>query len=74
MTTYPTDELGTEIYSTATVGGIIDCFLSGKDVYDYLGVYDSVVRERVFNHVADSLGVEYTTIYEMWMRSVNVSA
>jgi len=53
------DDLGREINKDATIGGLIDCKLSGGSIYDYIGVNDSVVRERLFQYIADSVGSDY---------------
>ena len=63
---YPEDELGKEIDSDT-------CFLSVlmdlPDVYDVIGVYDSIVRERVFQKLADMVGCDYSIIYNQWTSS-----
>lgn len=38
-----------------------------QEVYNVLGVGDSVVRERVFGHLATLLNVDYDVIYYMWL-------
>jgi len=64
---YPTDELGVEINETATFVGLLHILHTKLDVYDYLEVYDSVVRERVFEELAKQLRLSYTTIYDLWL-------
>lgn len=66
-TTYSTDELGLELNETATFEGLIHQMKSGYDVYQYIGVYDSVVRERVFEKLADLLDTSYDTVYKLWL-------
>ena len=44
---YPTDELGEELNGGATFGGLWKA-IRGGIVYEYLGVCDSLIRERVF--------------------------
>ena len=66
---YPTDELGVEINKDATFVGLLWELQSKSDVYDFLGVYDSIVRERVFEELAKQLRLSYTTIYEMWLKA-----
>ena len=65
---YPTDELGVEINKDATFVGLLWTLQSKGDVYDFLEVHDSVVRERVFEELANQLRLSYTTIYEMWLK------
>lgn len=39
----------------------------GKGIYDLLGVNDSMVREAVFDKLAEIKGVNYDYIYELWL-------
>jgi hypothetical protein len=67
--TYPTDELGQEINDEASFEGlnkVLDCNI---DVYEYLGVGDSLVRERVFAKLAELMGVSYNVIMDKWSSS-----
>lgn len=67
---YPTDELGNEINKDATFVGLLWMLQTKpRDVYDFLGVFDSIVRERVFEELANQLRLSYTTIYEMWLNN-----
>jgi len=66
---YPSDELGKEINEDASFVGLLWTLQSKGDVYDFLGVFDSIVRERLFEELAKQLRLSYTTIYEMWMKA-----
>ena len=67
---YPTDELGVEINKDATFVGLLWMLQTKpRDVYDFLGVFDSIVRERVFEELSKQLRLSYTTIYEMWLNN-----
>lgn len=39
----------------------------GGEVYEYLGVVDSLVRENVFSKIAAITGVEYEDVYDLWL-------
>ena len=69
---YPSDELGNEINKDATFVGLLWTLQSKGDVYDFLEVYDSIVRERLFQELANQLRLSYTTIYEMWLGKFEV--
>jgi hypothetical protein len=56
---YPTDELGIEIDPTATFGGLYQALGDYDDVYEYIGVGDSLIRERLFEKLAEITGHEY---------------
>ena len=67
---YPTDELGVEINKDATFVGLLWMLQTKpRDVYDFLGVFDSIVRERVFEELAKQIRLSYTTIYELWLNN-----
>ena len=38
-----------------------------EDVYDILGVGDSLVRERVFKHLSELTLLPYDVFYNMWL-------
>lgn len=67
LSEYPTDPLGFELNADVTFKQLYDRLASGCDVYEVMGVGDSLVRERMFEHLAMMSGVDYGAIYEMWM-------
>ena len=66
---YPTDELGIELDDKATFAGLVTQLFGNMDVYDYIGVTDSLVRERLFEELARQLGKPYDFVYNMWLNS-----
>jgi hypothetical protein len=67
MNKYPSDNLGEEINSKATFIGLLDRLHKGKDVYNYLEVGDSIIRERLFQELSDLLGESYDYVYNLWL-------
>jgi hypothetical protein len=63
---YPTDDLGIEIDADATFEGLFETLDRHRDVYEYIGVYDSVIRERLFNRLAEVMEVPYEEVYNQW--------
>jgi hypothetical protein len=63
---YPTDDLGIEIDADATFEGLFETLDRYRDVYEYIGVYDSVIRERLFNRLAEVMEVPYEEVYNQW--------
>jgi len=61
---FTTDELGEEINPTATFEELKNNL---PNVYDYLDVRDSIVRERVFSELAERTNVDYDVIYYKWL-------
>lgn len=64
---YPTDELGIELNDTITFAGLVTELFGGNDVYEYIGVYDSLVRERLFSELAKQLNTSYDYVYNLWL-------
>jgi hypothetical protein len=67
LSKYPTDELGNEIHTKATFIGLFEVLDTYKDVYDYIGVHDSIIRERIFEKLANEMRVDYNEIYNQWL-------
>lgn len=66
---YPTDELGVEINNKITFKDLFIVLDTYKDVYEALNVWDSIVRERVFDKLAKIMNVDYDYIYEQWLKA-----
>jgi hypothetical protein len=43
-----------------------------EDVYEYIGVSDSLIRERVFWNLSEITTTEYNVIYDLWLASADV--
>lgn len=69
MATFPTDDLGGDIYPDFTFSKAMLQLVNhpGEDFYDYIGVGDSLIRERIFAEAADILGCDYDVIYNAWL-------
>lgn len=66
---YPTDELGVELNENITFNDLFVVLDTYKDVYEALGVGDSIIRERVFDKLAKIMSVDYDYIFEQWLKS-----
>ena len=69
MATFPTDDLGGDIYPHITFSNVALQLINhpGEDIYDYIGVGDSLVRERIFEQMSEILGCDYDVIYKAWL-------
>jgi hypothetical protein len=65
---YPSDDMGDGINPTATFAGLLNQLIVGGDVYEYLNVYDSIIRERLFERLAEELNVKYDYVYNLWLK------
>ena len=65
---YPEDDMGEDINPNATFTGLITQIFGGFDIYEYIGVYDSLVRERLFQELANQLNKPYEFVYQLWLK------
>lgn len=66
---YPTDELGEEMNEKITFEDLFYVLDNRKSVYDNLGAFDSIIRERVFSKLAEIMQVDYDYIYNQWLNA-----
>lgn len=55
----------------ATFQGVLDCLKNEQDIYDYINVGDSVVRENIFKQLATILDKDYDYVYYLWLYGEN---
>jgi len=67
---YPTDDLGEELNDFNTFEDLYNGISNRVDVYEIIGVGDSVIRERLFDHLSNIKGVKYENIYQKWIDSM----
>ena len=65
MTTYSEDPEGSKIDPNASFEEMDHYEV--RNIYDYLGVDDSIIRERVFEKLASLLNYKYSEIYDIWI-------
>jgi len=65
---YPTDDLGIELKDNTTFTGLLNELYNGNDVYDYIGVGDSLIRERLFAKLSNILNTSYDYIWNLWLK------
>ena len=68
VTDFPTDDLGKEINKDLNFLQLFNGLLCGKDIYEMLGVEDSIIRERVLERLAYLMGIDYQIIYYLWLK------
>ena len=67
VSAYPADDLGPELNPKFTFDDVYSTLAADRDVYDVFGLVDSVIRERVFEKLAELKGVDYDHIYNLWL-------
>tara|TARA_A100001011_G_C13705006_1_gene593177 strand:+ start:59 stop:328 length:270 start_codon:yes stop_codon:yes gene_type:complete len=76
MQKYPFDELGEEIRNTSFLE-IYKCIDTGygNDIYSYIfeteGEADSIIRERIFEGLAEIFKSDYSYIYDKWLQGAS---
>jgi hypothetical protein len=65
---FPTDELGVEINPKANFESLWIA-IRGGCFYEYIGVFDSIVRERIFEKFSELTGHDYDYIYKQWLNA-----
>lgn len=69
LRSYPKDEMGEELNDTVTFKDLWDALNEKKDVYEIIGVGDSLIRERLFEYLALLYNVDYDVVYKKWLES-----
>lgn len=71
METFPDDTLGMEINPELTFDDVLKALDDKKDIYVTLDVADSIIRERVFDRLAQLTGMDYDDIYTKWLATAD---
>ena len=66
---YPADRLGKSIDESMTFAKLFLGMVHGAEVYELIGVGDSLIRERVFAEIAKRMGCDYDVVYNIWLKS-----
>ncbi len=66
---YPTDELGIELKDDTNFTGLLNELITNNDVYEYIGVGDSIIRERLFMELSEILKCSYDYVYNLWLNN-----
>jgi len=69
LNNYPTDELGVELSENANFTGLLNELFTNNDVYGYIGVGDSIIRERLFEKLSEILKTPYDYVYNLWLNN-----
>lgn len=72
VSAFPNDELGAEIKEEVTFEELSTAIENGEDIYELLGVADSIVRERAFARLADLQGKTYDEVYNTYSNNLSL--
>ena len=65
--TYPTDEMAEDINPEISFEDIFNTINNNQDIYNLIGVCDSIIRERIFEELSVIFGHTYEEIYNKWL-------
>jgi hypothetical protein len=65
------DGLGMELNPEATFAGLWAAIRSNR-FYEYIGVEDSIIRERIFERFAEITRHDYDYIYNEWLNNAEI--
>tara|TARA_R110000803_G_scaffold95333_2_gene163172 strand:- start:1604 stop:1834 length:231 start_codon:yes stop_codon:yes gene_type:complete len=69
LSNYPTDELGVELNENTNFTGLLNELVTNNDIYGYIGVGDSIIRERLFSKLSEILNCPYDYVYDLWLNN-----
>ena len=64
---YANDTMGQELKDNVTFNDLFYVLDRHKEIYEILGDIDSLVRERIFQKLAELMEVDYDYIYDQWL-------
>ena len=68
---FPTDECGQYLKPKNTFAELLHALFGKCEVYNFIfqnSFADSIARERIFEELADIMGLDYDVIYKQWLR------
>jgi hypothetical protein len=66
---HPTDDLGEYLNDDVTFSDLMNALNNKKEIYEFIGVGDSVIRERLFERLTSIYDESYDTIHKKWLAS-----
>lgn len=67
LNTYNSDTMALDMHDGITFEDLFHVLDRYQDIYDFLGVDDSLIRERVFVKLAEILETDYDYVYSQWL-------
>ena len=67
LTTYSDDKQGVNINWDITFEQAAYCLKSKDDFYEFIGIADTIIRERIFEKIAELYEIDYSVVYNQWL-------
>lgn len=64
---FPNDYCSQSLDETTTFADVDDALNNHQDIYEVLGIEDSIIRERIFAKLAEIKSVDYDEVYNKWL-------
>lgn len=69
LTKYSEDTEGVNLKWDISFADVYEVLKSNPDsLYSFIGVGDSLIRERIFEKIAELYGIEYDEVYNMYLK------
>lgn len=66
---HPTDDLAEYVREDQTFEDLFNAIDRGKDVYEVIGIGDSIVREHLFGELARIIEMPYNYVFHHWIHN-----
>ena len=66
---YPDDEIGEQLKENLSFYDLFKALDNYEDVYEFAGIEDSIIRERLFEKLSKIMRCDYDVIYYQWLQA-----
>jgi hypothetical protein len=67
LNTFLDDAEGVSLKRNITFEQAYSCLKSKDDFYEFIGVADTIIRERIFEKIAELYEIDYSVVYNQWL-------
>jgi hypothetical protein len=67
LNTFLDDAEGVSLKRNVTFEQAYNCLKSKEDFYEFIGVADTIIRERIFEKIAELYEIDYSVVYNQWL-------
>jgi hypothetical protein len=67
LNTFLDDAEGVSLKRNVTFAQAYNCLKSKEDFYEFIGIADTIIRERIFEKIAELYEIDYSVVYNQWL-------
>jgi len=67
LNTFLDDAEGVSLKRNITFAQAYNCLVSKDDFYEFIGIADTIIRERIFEKIAELYEIDYSVVYNQWL-------